>query len=362
MNPTTKTVARKTAGFTLLELTVAAGLMTIILVMLYTIFSSAGGIFAAADSRIEIFQTARTAIETIQRDLAGAVVDNNGNIFRGWNRAYTYSNTYDVPAVPTVTSLTDTDPFNLLLCDTSNSGGYSHGGYQNLQVYCQPDMVWFRTTSEWSNFGVPTEVIFRLGRGFILEKGISNQLTEVDIMTLSAADRAALIESRFQFTPIGFRIREFQLRYYQVDGWNQSADLRVTLSGNRFTHWIDFWPPASGQAYDLADTTTTATNYSWAFDNAAARRARIPAAMQVTLRIGDSSDREWTDYYSAYILDGLDQPLPNANYLGARVSGGSPVDGIKQMDTSADEVGMVFRYVVFIPTYLKALGLRRGDL
>jgi len=117
----------------------------------------------------------------------------------------------------------------------------------------------------------------------------------------------------------------------------------------------------SGWQYDLVDSTGGA-NYSYAFDTAAARRARIPAAMQVTMRIGDSSDREWTDYFSAYILDGLDQPLPNANYLGARVAGGNAIDSIKQMDTSADEVGMVFRFVMFIPTYVKALGMRRGDL
>ena len=88
---------------------------------------------------------------------------------------------------------------------------------------------------------------------------------------------------------------------------------------------------------------------------AAARKARVPAAIQVTVRIGDSSDHEWTDYWSSNIIDGRDEPLPSGYTVG-------PEDGIKQANNLVDEVGMVFRQVIFIPTYTNALGPRRSDL
>jgi hypothetical protein len=288
-------------------------------------------------------------------------VDNNGNIFRGWNHAYAYTNTLDVPLVPNVSTLENTDPFKAQLCSRDNTAAGYGGASRNLQTYNLPDMVWFRTMSEASNFGVPTEVIYRLGRGFVLEKGISRRLTEVDIKALSEIALADLLESRFQFTPIGFRVRELQFRYYRVDAMNQTCDQRAN-QGKGDPHWIDYWPPAAGSIYDLTDTTTNAANYSWAFDTPAARRARVPAAVQVTMRIGDSSDHEWTDYYSTEIVDGYDQPRTDSYYIGGRTAGGNPIDGIKQTDYYVDEVGMIFRLVMFIPTYINALGGRRGDL
>jgi hypothetical protein len=53
--------------------------------------------------------------------------------------------------------------------------------------------------------------------------------------------------------------------------------------------------------------------------------------------------------------------MPAGNFLG-NASLGDPVDGIKQANTSADEIGVMFRGVIFIPTYISAMGLKRSDL
>ena len=352
-------------AFTLIELTVAAGLMTIIMIMLYTIFSSAGSIFSGADSRIEIFQTARAVFDTLNRDLQGCEVDRDGNVFLGWNRAASTNNPYSLD-IPT----TYNTAFRNLLHDTTMTSAIP---------YCMPDMVWFRTTSEAANFGVPTEVIYRLrytsSRGaYVLEKGLSRDLCQGALLGTATLSSYMNDTARFEFTPVGFHVREFQLRYYRADVDNASCDYRVYMnpsttsswivngppgssifapaSADGYSHWYDYWPPQ-----DAAGTST-----SYVFDYAAGstsistgRRARIPAAVQVTLRIGDSSDREWTDYYSSNIIDGRDEPLTTGYVVG-------PEDGIKQADYRVDEVGMVFRQVIFIPSYINALGTKRSDL
>ncbi len=342
-----KLKSKAAAAFTLVELTVAAGLMTIITIMLYTIFSSAGNMLSSADARIAIYQTVRAIVDTMQRDLQGAVVDESGNVFIGWNRAYTYSSTW-VPRVP----------FFNILCDTSRTS----------VPYCYPDMLWFRTTTESSNFGTPVEVVYCVTGRHVLEKGVSRRLltgptTAADLAAVLVHDPTPANPSpRFDFSALGFNVREFQLRYYQVDGFNQNSDQRVWLSGERETHWFDFWPPTRGMAYNLVNRSGAGANTSWAFDSDQAARARIPAAVQVTLRIADPNEYEWTDFYSTEITDGRDEPRPRAQFLAPGRTDDYPGDGLKQADFRVDEVGIVFRQVIFIPSYIKALGPRRGDL
>jgi hypothetical protein len=201
------------------------------------------------------------------------------------------------------------------------------------------------------------------------------------------------LDTRFQFTPIAFHVREFQLRYYRADIVNVYSELRqgVTATSTDWrygqpsstavnppalgsyaimdrqaiaTHWLDYWPPRDGvtQPYVPPATWPASPQTVGHFDTVEARRARIPAAVQLTLRVGDSGDYTWTDYFSSNIIDGRDEPLPVAQFYGNRDKPIPEIDGIKQVDQRADEVGMVFRQVIFIPNYIKALGPKRSDL
>jgi prepilin-type N-terminal cleavage/methylation domain-containing protein len=105
-------------GFTLVEMMVAVGLMTIIVAVAAQVFKETTDIFTVTTSRVEIYQNARAILDKIETDLRMAFIDAAGNRFYGTgnptadppNRMantdvlwfYTYSDFFSNEATPKV--------------------------------------------------------------------------------------------------------------------------------------------------------------------------------------------------------------------------------------------------------------------
>jgi general secretion pathway protein J len=75
---------RKKSGFTLVEIVVAVAVLSILTVMLYTVFKSGADAWSTSETRLDIFQNARIILEQMTQELAGAFVDDdNGAGFTG---------------------------------------------------------------------------------------------------------------------------------------------------------------------------------------------------------------------------------------------------------------------------------------
>ncbi|HZV02295.1 MAG TPA: prepilin-type N-terminal cleavage/methylation domain-containing protein [Planctomycetota bacterium] len=72
---------RKKAGITLVELMVAMALMTVLTGTIIFIFSQAQAIYAAVDAKVKVYQYARTALDTMEQDLANVVASPDMDFF-----------------------------------------------------------------------------------------------------------------------------------------------------------------------------------------------------------------------------------------------------------------------------------------
>ena len=67
--------AKATAAFTLIELLAAISLLSVLLLILASVTESAGSAWRLGRSRVDTFQSARSALEIMARELTPAVVD-----------------------------------------------------------------------------------------------------------------------------------------------------------------------------------------------------------------------------------------------------------------------------------------------
>jgi prepilin-type N-terminal cleavage/methylation domain-containing protein len=75
------TLSRKNASFTLLEMLVGLAVFSLLSLLLFTILNSATEIWLRQSAEEESFREARAALNTLSRDLGGAVVSTNQNWF-----------------------------------------------------------------------------------------------------------------------------------------------------------------------------------------------------------------------------------------------------------------------------------------
>lgn len=73
------------AGFTLIELLVAISLAALIMLITAMIFKQASKAFSESDSRNEVYQNIRAATGIIKRDISGAVLNVNHELFKAFN-------------------------------------------------------------------------------------------------------------------------------------------------------------------------------------------------------------------------------------------------------------------------------------
>ena len=66
---------RGEAAFTLIELLASIGLLSVLLLLLASVTESAGSAWRLGRSRVDTFQSARTALEIVSRELTPAIVD-----------------------------------------------------------------------------------------------------------------------------------------------------------------------------------------------------------------------------------------------------------------------------------------------
>ena len=81
------------SAFTLVELVVAISLAAMIILITATIFKQASSAFSQSDARSEVYQNVRATFDIIKRDISGATLNTNYELFKAFNNvsAVTYS-------------------------------------------------------------------------------------------------------------------------------------------------------------------------------------------------------------------------------------------------------------------------------
>ncbi len=71
------------SAFTLIEIVIAISLASVIILSTAIIFKQASSAFSQSDSRNEIYQNVRATFDIIKRDISGAVLNTNFELFKG---------------------------------------------------------------------------------------------------------------------------------------------------------------------------------------------------------------------------------------------------------------------------------------
>ncbi len=78
-------VKHNNSAFTLIELIVAISLAAMIILITAIIFKQASNAFSKSDARNEVYQNVRTAFDIIKRDISGATLNTNYELFKAFN-------------------------------------------------------------------------------------------------------------------------------------------------------------------------------------------------------------------------------------------------------------------------------------
>ena len=73
------------SAFTLVELIVAISLAAMIILITAIIFKQASSAFSKSDARSEVYQNVRAAFDIIKRDISGATLNTNYELFKAFN-------------------------------------------------------------------------------------------------------------------------------------------------------------------------------------------------------------------------------------------------------------------------------------
>ncbi len=73
------------SAFTIVELIVAVALATILILVTAMIFKQASRAFSESDARNEVYQNVRAAFDIIKRDVSGATLNTNYELFKAFN-------------------------------------------------------------------------------------------------------------------------------------------------------------------------------------------------------------------------------------------------------------------------------------
>ena len=94
-------INRNNSAFTLVELIVAISLAAMIILITAIIFKQASSAFSQSDARSEVYQNVRAAFDIIKRDISGATLNTNYELFKGELNTITFlsstSNNNDQP-------------------------------------------------------------------------------------------------------------------------------------------------------------------------------------------------------------------------------------------------------------------------
>ncbi len=83
-------IIHRHSAFTLIEVVIAISLATVIILGTATIFKQASSAFSQSDARSEVFQNTRAIIDIINRDISGATLNANHELFNGKPNAITF--------------------------------------------------------------------------------------------------------------------------------------------------------------------------------------------------------------------------------------------------------------------------------
>jgi prepilin-type N-terminal cleavage/methylation domain-containing protein len=78
------------SAFTLIEIVIAISLASVIILGTATIFKQASSAFSQSDARNEVYQNVRATFDIIKRDISGAALNTNFELFKGESDSLTF--------------------------------------------------------------------------------------------------------------------------------------------------------------------------------------------------------------------------------------------------------------------------------
>ena len=94
-------ISHRQSAFTLIEIVIAVSLASVIILGTAIIFKQASSAFSQSDARNEIYQNVRSTFDIIKKDISGAVLNTNFELFKGEPDTITFlsstSNNNDQP-------------------------------------------------------------------------------------------------------------------------------------------------------------------------------------------------------------------------------------------------------------------------
>ncbi len=85
INNNKSTTLHNSSAFTLVELIVAIALASILILVTAMIFKQASSAFSESDARNEVYQNLRAAFDIIKRDISGATLNTNHELFKAFD-------------------------------------------------------------------------------------------------------------------------------------------------------------------------------------------------------------------------------------------------------------------------------------
>ena len=127
------------SAFTLIEMLVAVTVLILMMAMVFQIFNQASRIWLRGESRAETFQVARLAIESISREIEGAMVNTNFNAATSKRISFVtfedQNNLNTVDASPPATTSVQATPPNDQIFFVSGASDSGVQSYSDLTEY-----------------------------------------------------------------------------------------------------------------------------------------------------------------------------------------------------------------------------------
>ena len=174
------------SAFTLIELIISVSLASILILVTAMIFKQASSAFSQSDARSEVYQNVRAAFDTVKRDISGAALNTNYELFKSF--------------------------------DNIDAGGYS----ANIKAKGGSDILVLLSSTPNNNNQPIALIIYYLKDDNILYK-----LEKTDTSTLNTGISSFNLKTETEYKKLGLNVSTLQFRYYDKDAvvkWENTWD------------------------------------------------------------------------------------------------------------------------------------------
>ncbi|MGR3173350.1 MAG: prepilin-type N-terminal cleavage/methylation domain-containing protein [Candidatus Scalindua sp.] len=182
------------SAFTLVELVVAISLAAMIMLITAMIFKQASSAFSQSDARSEVYQNVRAAFDIIKRDISGATLNTNYELFKAFNNI--------------------------------NAGDYS-----TIEAKGGSDILVFLSSTPNSNNQPIALITYYLIDNNNLNILCKDEIKDANILNYSIASFDPNSSTRYE---LGLNVKTLQFRFRKGVNWYDSWDSTGTNTAQKY--------------------------------------------------------------------------------------------------------------------------------